>query len=500
MATQSDRDALPLSLIRAFRIGRHDVVAFVGAGGKSTLMFCLAGELAAAGLRVVTTTTTHLFSLQMRQAPASLMLRDAGTLPAELPGLLAEYGHVAVAGGVTAAGDKVQGLPPELIDRLAAHPAVDVVLAEADGARGLPFKAPAGHEPVIPASATLVCPVVGLDVLGRALGPEHVHRPEQVAALTGAALGDTVSPQMIAQVLAHHQGGAKGAPAGARLVPFLNKASDASALSSAREIARLLLAHSRVESALIGAAGGSRGEAFSGRPGDMPDRRTGERTLVGRGIGLEGLALTVREAWGRVGAVVLAAGAGTRFGALKQALPWHGQPLVAHIAAQALACADVQRVAVTVGAEGDRVRAALAGANVQIVPVPDWAEGQSRSVRAGLEALRPGNPGAVLFLLADQPGVSPALLSALIQRHRETLAPVVAPRHRGRRGNPVLFDRAVFGELAALSGDVGGRPVLQAHRDEVAWVDWPTPEILQDIDTAGDYRALTVGDGGSRGD
>jgi molybdenum cofactor cytidylyltransferase len=96
--------------------------------------------------------------------------------------------------------------------------------------------------------------------------------------------------------------------------------------------------------------------------------------------------------------------------------------------------------------------------------------------------------GAVLFLLADQPGVSPELLSALIRRHRETLAPVVAPRYQGQRGNPVLFDRATFTEFAGLQGDIGARPIIQTHWDEIAWVEWPTLEILQDIDTAADYQ------------
>ena len=85
-------------------------------------------------------------------------------------------------------------------------------------------------------------------------------------------------------------------------------------------------------------------------------------------------------------------------------------------------------------------------------------------------------------------GGVPELLSALIQRHRETLAPVVAPRHNGQRGNPVLFDRATFAEFAGLEGDIGARPILQKHHDEIAWVDWPAPEILEDIDTAADYH------------
>ena len=93
--------------------------------------------------------------------------------------------------------------------------------------------------------------------------------------------------------------------------------------------------------------------------------------------------------------------------------------------------------------------------------------------------------------MADQPGVTPRLLSALVQRHRETLAPVVVPRFEGRRGNPVLFDRSTFAEFAALAGDIGARPIIEAHGDEIAWLDWPTPDILRDIDTPADYAAAT---------
>jgi molybdenum cofactor cytidylyltransferase len=132
------------------------------------------------------------------------------------------------------------------------------------------------------------------------------------------------------------------------------------------------------------------------------------------------------------------------------------------------------------------VKAALVGRRADLVPVPDWADGQSRSVQTGLRAF--AGASAVLFLLADQPGVSPALLAALIQRYRETLAPVVAPRYRGQRGNPVLFDCSTFSEFARLIGDIGARSIIQAHSDEIAWVDWPTPEITQDIDVAKDYR------------
>lgn len=454
-----------MQLSHALRMRPKEVVVLVGGGGKTTLMFRLADELAASASRVVTTMTTRIFVGQMLRAPGRLVTEDEAKLLAELPAALDAYRHVIVAGEVIVEQDKVQGVSPALLDRIALEPAVDVVIVEADGSRRLPLKAPAPHEPVIPTSATVVIPLVGLDVLGQPLDAEHVHRPQLVAELTGATLGAPVTPTMIAAVLAHPQGGAKDVPPAARLIPFLNKVEDEATLAVAREIACLLLKAPRVDSVLIGAA-----------QRDDP----------------------VQEVWGRTGAVVLAAGEAKRFGALKQVLPWRGIPLVAHVADQALRCPDVAQVAVTVGAEAEQVRAALAGHHVSVVPVAGWSEGQSRSVKAGLHALAPRSPlpaplSTILFLLADQPGVSPELLSTLIQRHRKTLAPIVAPRFDGQRGNPVLFDRVTFPEFDQLGGDVGARPVILTHRDEIAWVDWPTPEILEDIDVAADYNSSAQG-------
>jgi molybdenum cofactor cytidylyltransferase len=84
------------------------------------------------------------------------------------------------------------------------------------------------------------------------------------------------------------------------------------------------------------------------------------------------------------------------------------------------------------------------------------------------------------------------LLSALIQRHRETGALAVAPRFEGKRGNPVLFDRRAFPLFEALTGDEGGRSILRGREGEMAFVDWPADEILRDIDTPEDYAAQTL--------
>jgi molybdenum cofactor cytidylyltransferase len=448
-----------MNLTTALRVRPHELITLTGSGGKTTLMFGLAAELAAAGRRVVTTMTTRILVGQVARAPVSLVLGASSEPPDGLPALLADHGHVLLTGELAVEQDKVQGIAPELVNRIAAHPAVDAVIVEGDGSRRLPLKAPAAHEPVVPSGTTLLVPMAGLDIIRRPLTSEHVHRAGLVAGLVGATEGDPVTPEIVAAVLAHPEGGAKGLPEGARLVPFLNKADDAARLAAGRATARSLLSSPRVDSVVIAA--------------------------------LEGTE-PVREVWGRVGAVVLAAGAAKRFGALKQAADWRGRPLVAHVADQALAGPDLSPVVVTVGAGAEVVRRALGPRATIVAEVPDWQVGQSRSVQTGLAALRTAAPhlGAVIFLLADQPGVTPELLSALVQRHRETLAPVVAPRHNGQRGNPVLFDRSTFDQFAALSGDVGARPIIAAHADDIAWVDWPTPEVLVDIDSPDDYRSL----------
>ena len=101
--------------------------------------------------------------------------------------------------------------------------------------------------------------------------------------------------------------------------------------------------------------------------------------------------------------------------------------------------------------------------------------------------------------LADQPLIAPALIPSLIETHRTTLAPIVAPRHKGRRGNPVLFDRAAWPELMELTGDTGGRPLFEKYAGEVEWVE-ADEGVLMDVDTEEDYARLKGSEAqGSRG-
>ncbi|HEU4563500.1 MAG TPA: nucleotidyltransferase family protein [Gemmatimonadaceae bacterium] len=189
-----------------------------------------------------------------------------------------------------------------------------------------------------------------------------------------------------------------------------------------------------------------------------------------------------------IAAVVLAAGASTRFGSQKLLAPLGGAPLVRRTVERVLAAAGVGDVVVVVGHEGDAVRDALAGLPVRVVASPDYRLGMSSSLHAGVRALAPGT-AAALIALGDQPTVTPAIIDALITEWRHTERPIVAPVYAGTRGNPVLFAAPLFPELLAVHGDVGARDVIARSPTRVATVafDFPMP---RDVDGVGDLEGL----------
>jgi len=465
-----------LTALRLSETASKPIIALTGAGGKSSLLFGLGSELAAAGRATLLTATTRLWADQANRARFSLFSQHEPTLAFELPTSLRGYRQALVMAGPAREPGKLAGLDPALICRLAALDAVDAAVVEADGSRERPLKAPAAHEPLVPPCATHVVVVAGMAAVGRPLDEHTVHRPERFAALAGLQPGELLTPQALAAVLAHPDGGRQGCPPGAIPLLYLNLALDGATdavdaqrrIAAARSIAGQVLSRPlpAFHAVLIGSA-----------QADGPAERFGETFHP------------VNEAHSRTAAVVLAAGGSTRLGEeAKQLLPWQpGGVLVGRAVEIALAAGAIDEVVVVTGHRAGEVQAALADRPVRAVFNPDWQSGQSSSVAAGLTALGP-EVGAAVFVLADQPTVQPATIDRLVQRHRETLAPVIAPVYQGgQRGNPVLFDRRTFAELMALTGDVGGRPVIERHSAEVQRVEIDAPLPLG-IETLEDYR------------
>jgi molybdenum cofactor cytidylyltransferase len=176
-------------------------------------------------------------------------------------------------------------------------------------------------------------------------------------------------------------------------------------------------------------------------------------------------------------------------GALKQLLPWRGEPLVRHAARQALA-SGLEGLVVVLGHEAAAVAATLDGLPVQCVRNAEYATGQASSLRAGLAAL-PGEAEAAVVLLCDQPLVTPALIDAIVASYNGAPGVVaVIPRFEGQRGNPVLLARPLFAELMTLEGDEGARRVLQRHAERVRWLDVGDAAAVTDVDTLEAYESV----------
>lgn len=441
------------------------VVAFSGAGGKSAALFRLAGEIVATGQRVVTTTTTRIAADQIALTPKHLLVKGARIDWARLERALESHGHCLLL--VDDQPPKAIGVDPHLVDALARRATdlkLSAILVEADGSAGRPAKAPAAHEPVIPDATTLLVPLLGLDAIGLPLAEPHIHRAQLLGALLGVAGPDTrFTPEMAARLLLHAQGGQKGCPASARILPLLNKADTPTRRLVGRLIARGLA--ERSQPSLLAAVG-----AVNHAP--------------------------VWERWGPMAAVVLAGGAASRMGRPKQLLEIDGQTLVERAARLALESGASQALVVT-GAYGERVEAALAGLRktggerLRLIYNPAWERGQASSIHTGVGALSPGCQAA-LFFPVDQPNLPGALLRRLWQPWREGSDRVATAVDGEVRGAPALFDRRYFPELLALRGDQGARPLLRQEPEGVAKV--PThPHLLADVDTPDDWDDFLAG-------
>lgn len=196
---------------------------------------------------------------------------------------------------------------------------------------------------------------------------------------------------------------------------------------------------------------------------------------------------------GRVAAVILAAGQGSRMGSSgKLLLDLEGQPLV-RAPVDAARASRASPVVVVTGHRGDEVRASLGDADVHFVHNPRYSQGLAGSLAAGLRDLPDGVDGA-LILLGDMPSIRPRHVDALISAF-ETAPPdtICVPVHGGRRGNPVLWPRSLFCELAALQGDVGGRELLSRHQAQILPVEIADDAIFVDVDEPGDLAVLSTG-------
>jgi len=189
----------------------------------------------------------------------------------------------------------------------------------------------------------------------------------------------------------------------------------------------------------------------------------------------------------RIAGVILAAGASRRMGQNKMLLELEGESLVRRAAKRALG-AGLSPVVVVIGHEADRLRAELKDLPLEFAVNPDYTGPTSGSLHQGLNKLGP-DVNAAVIMLGDMVRVTAETLAMLIAAARGTAAPLVVSRYGDVTAPPLLFRRALFGELLAWTGEGCGKAVVQVHKHEAMYVDRPEA-LLADVDTPEDFAAV----------
>ncbi len=461
-------------LLAAFNLKPSgNLVAIVGGGGKTSLMFALSRYLPG---RIVLTTTTRIFSAQMKLAPAVCTTKwvkisaAAGEKQSEkrnqlwdektgidllsleeLGPVLDRYNRCLIVGDIV--GDKALGVADHFPGQLLSRVDVDSVIVEADGSRMRPCKAPASHEPVIPPEATHVIPVVGIDAVGGKIN-DIAHRPERVAVLTGIDADQAMTTVGLANLITHEEGGLKSVPTEAQVIPLINKVETDAQLRTARLVASMILKEERIQQVVIGAM-----------------RQTNPVIEVRR----------------RITAIVLAAGESLRMGKTKQLLPW-GKTTVLGQVLDNLIASSVNDLLVITGHMAGSVTAIAETLNVPTIHNPNYSAGEMlSSLQIAIRRL-PKNHSGILVMLADQPQVGPDVIDQLLIAFWQGKGKIVAPVYEEKRGNPVIIDAFYYEELLKLPAGSAPRELLRRHPEDIHYVDVNSPAIVQDLDSPEQYE------------
>src|SRR5918997_1205010 len=210
--------------------------AFLGAGGKSSAILMLAGELSEVGMTVLAAPTTKMLVNEAEKIGSLVTSEDEGELRARAEEALSGGSRGIVVGGGLLSKNRVGGVEPGAISSLVSL--ADVVLVEADGSRRRPIKGTAAYEPALPEAATLVVAVANIGAFGVPVDEEHVHRPELFSKLTGIGSGQSITAGAFARALA--EGSLSGVPEGARTAALITGVSPGKSMADAAVVTREL--------------------------------------------------------------------------------------------------------------------------------------------------------------------------------------------------------------------------------------------------------------------
>lgn len=436
-----------MNLLQAFDFTQEDVIAFTGAGGKTRAIFTLARLF---DCPVIITTTTHMGTWQTSSADWHITL---GKNKTGISDLLREKPGITIITGNKLPDKRLSSPTSSQLIEINKYCKTNHIpfLIEADGAKQKFFKAFDDDEPVLPNIVTQIVNIAGIQGIGSVINDENVHRSLLFAEISGLLLDETISLEALKKVLdCQAEKLTKLCPDSKRYL-LLNQADDIFLQS----------AGGRLASKMVGIY---------------------EKVVIAS-------LLNQTQVFARkhkVAAIILAAGAGSRFGANKPLALWQSKPMVESVISNA-ECAGLSPIIVVGGYHFDKLQEAIHQLPVKIVNNTNWQSGQSSSIQAGLNEIRQDCQG-VIFMMADQPQISVNLLRALIERAYNSTKTIIGPIIDGKRSTPMYFAKKTFDQLMSLRGDTGGRNLLPNF--QVEYIEWYDQTMAIDIDVPEDFRRL----------
>ena len=210
-------------LNKALKINENnEMVSIVGAGGKTSFMYALARELSSLQRKVIITTTTHL-KKPIGKTCELMILENCPERAVYKINQIFETSNLALWVDKEVPEGKVSGISPENLDIIAGKGVAEYILVEADGSKGLPIKAPASHEPVIPKKTTMLVGLIGIDALGCNIDNKTVHRPEYLSRIAQKPMGDIIDEKVIQNLINSPDGLFKGSTDPMKKVVVINK-------------------------------------------------------------------------------------------------------------------------------------------------------------------------------------------------------------------------------------------------------------------------------------
>ena len=189
-----------------------------------------------------------------------------------------------------------------------------------------------------------------------------------------------------------------------------------------------------------------------------------------------------------ISAIKLAAGESKRMGQLKQLLPFRGSSILGQVM-ESLLQSQVAEAIVVLGYQVEKIMPQIAREAVKIVVNPDFEQGMSSSIRCGLSHISEAADG-VMIVLGDQPLIEKETIDLLMGKNRQSERGIILPVYKGIKGHPVIFKMKYKDELMRLTGDIGGKEIIERHPSDVLEVEVDSESVVIGIDAESDYQSL----------